>query len=69
MLVCMEIQNTNPEELPGPLRTEVLAHTIQPHAKHISRAAMLTRASQPRMSKLPSESSLDRTKLATDGSA
>ena len=25
MLVCMEIQNTNPQELPGPLRAEALA--------------------------------------------
>ena len=31
MLVCMEIQNTNPEELPGPLRAEALAQKIQPH--------------------------------------
>ena len=28
MLVCMEIPNTNPEELPGPLRAEALAQKI-----------------------------------------
>ena len=31
MLVCMEIQNPNPKELPGPLRAEALAQKIQLH--------------------------------------
>ena len=31
MLVCTEIPNTNPEELPGPLRAEALAQKIQLH--------------------------------------